>query len=179
MSTMDEDNDEDQRQLPANRYLVLASRPFQEWDAAEGYGVQKDPESGQITLIHPKRFSRVESLVHRFLGGPDVLRRPLDVYGSRLWELCDGRSSLAQIIEMMEAEFHEAIHPVSTRIQRLLERFVRLGFIRLLPPHSETLECISKSKDEAAGGDSDEKTRESDPDEDDLKETDIEGGREP
>jgi len=134
--------------LPPNRYLVLASRPCQAVDEEEGFEVEREEETGLVTLIHPKRFGRVERRVHRWLGGPRNLRRPLDVYGSRIWDLCDGERSLAQIIEVMESEFHEAIHPAASRIQMMLELMVRLGFVKLLPPDPEILRRLSKEAHE-------------------------------
>ena len=160
--------------LPSNRYLVLASRPCQDVEVAEGFAVERDERSGRVTLIHPKRFGRLEKGVHRWLGGPRTLRRPLDIYGSRLWDLCDGERSLAQIREVMESEFHEAIHPAASRIQRLLELMVRLGFVKLLPPDPETLERLSSSgqdQDEQVNGSSDVSRS---PMEDNIKSSDEE-----
>lgn len=137
--------------LPPNRYLVLASRPCHAVHETEGYDVERDDGTGLVTLIHPKRFSRLERLFHRWLGGPRILRRPLDVYGSRIWDLCDGERSLAQIIEVMEAEYHEAIHPADLRIQRMLELMVRMGFVKLLPPEPETLRRLTREAREQAG----------------------------
>jgi len=141
----DEEDGDEEDTLPSNRYLVLASRPCQELEKEAGYDVEKNPKTGLVTLTHPKRFGRTEKWVHRFLGGPKVLRRPLDVYGTRLWELCDGKHSLAKIIEMMEGEFHEAIHPASSRIQKLVEFYVRLGFVKLLPPDPGVLMELSSA----------------------------------
>lgn len=147
---------EDERQLPPNRLLVLASRPRQndELLKEEGFAVELDERTGLVTLVHPKRFSKTEAWFQRRLKGPEVLRRPLDIYGSRLYELCDGERTTAEVVEAMEEEFHEAIHPAASRVQKLLELFLRMGFVELLPPEEGLMEKLSKEMDEETQGQS-------------------------
>lgn len=93
--------------------------------------VKWERESDRVVLIYKKDFSKFERRLQKRLGGPDVIRRPLDEKGSRIWELCDGQHTLQDICDEMDALYHEDIEPVLDRVWKFLEILLKLNLIRL------------------------------------------------
>lgn len=93
------------------------------------YGpVEKDPfhrgvSGRKIMLRVPKQFGRMERVLARLLRAPKEVRRPLDSMNSLLWELADGSRTFADICEIMNATFHEAIAPVMHRTAAAISVF--------------------------------------------------------
>jgi len=86
---------------------------------------------GRVVVSYRKSFGPLESFLHRKLGGPRSISRPLDELGSRMWLLCDGRHSLAEIIGIMSAEYHEKIEPAHERVWAFMEILLNTGLLRL------------------------------------------------
>lgn len=95
------------------------------------YPVKWSHEGDRVVLTYPKDFTKFEHALHKRLGGPDVIRRPLDEKGSKIWERCDGRHTLQDICEEMDALFQEDIEPVLDRVWKFLELLLKLNLIRL------------------------------------------------
>ena len=88
-------------------------------------------ENGKVVLSYKKDFGKFEKALHKRLGGPDVIRRPLDEKGSRIWELCDGQHTLKDICDDMDAKYKEDIEPVLDRVWKYLELLIKLNLIHL------------------------------------------------
>ena len=88
-------------------------------------------ESGCIEIILDKNLSKIEEKVARILGAPTFVRRPMDKMNSALWMLMDGTRNVRTIIEEMDAQFDEAISPVSERVNNSIAQFVELGLVSL------------------------------------------------
>jgi hypothetical protein len=88
-------------------------------------------EGDRVVLTYPKDFNKFERTLHKRLGGPDVIRRPLDEKGSKIWELCDGRHTLQDICGEMDELFREEIEPVLDRVWKFLEILLKLNLIHL------------------------------------------------
>ncbi|MGA1821131.1 MAG: hypothetical protein ACMUIG_01230 [Thermoplasmatota archaeon] len=103
---------------------------------------------GLITLQYPKDFNRFERFLHRFLGGPADIKRPLDEVGTLLWEMSDGKHSLLEIYMEEQERFHERVEPVDKVVGGLLEIMLSLHLMTLdyRPP-----EEIKKKKSEKKG----------------------------
>ena len=86
---------------------------------------------GRIILEYPKNFNRFERFLHRFLGGPTVIKRPLDRVGTLLWEMSDGNHSLEEIYLEEQRRFHERVEPVEKVVGGLLEVMLKLGLMVL------------------------------------------------
>lgn len=93
--------------------------------------VKWEREGERIVLIYKKDFTKFEKSLHKRLGGPDHIRRPLDKHGSKIWELCDGKHTLKEICDEMDALFREDIEPVLDRVWKFLEILLKLNLIRL------------------------------------------------
>ncbi len=88
-------------------------------------------QDGLIVLEYPKDFNRFERFLHRFLGGPTTIKRPLDDVGSFLWEMSDGTHSLLEIYKAEQGRFHERVEPLDKIVGGLLEILLKLGLMRL------------------------------------------------
>lgn len=94
-------------------------------------------EDGKVVLIYPKNFTRFERFLHRHLGGPDNIRRPLDDKGTYIWKMCDGDHNVHEICKDIYKEFKEDIEPVVRRVWGFLETLLKLGLITLEKPETE------------------------------------------
>lgn len=89
-------------------------------------------EDGNVVLIYPKNLSRFELILHRYLGGPVVIRRPLDEMGTAIWDMCDGKHTIGEICENMERIFMEKIEPTVPRVLKFIDMLYKLNLIVLL-----------------------------------------------
>ena len=87
--------------------------------------------AGIVVITYRKQFRALERFLYRKLGGSQIINRPLDEMGSRIWLLCDGRRNLAEICSIMDDEFKERIEPVFKRVWGLIEILIRIGLMRL------------------------------------------------
>lgn len=81
-----------------------------------------------------KNFGRFERWLHKKIGGPEDINRPLDEPGSRIWLLMDGEHTVLEICRIMDQEFKEEISPVLKKVRLFLERLLILNLIILNPP---------------------------------------------
>ena len=88
-------------------------------------------KDGSIVLVYPKNFNRFERFLHRFLGGPVVIKRSLDDVGTLLWEMSDGKHSLEEIYLEQHRRFHEKVEPMEKVVGGLLEIMLKLGLMVL------------------------------------------------
>lgn len=110
--------------------------------------VDSEEEDGRIVLIYPKNFTRFERFLHRHLGGPDNIRRPLDPQGTFIWMMCDGDHSVHEICQASYAEFREDIEPVLKRVWGFLETLLTLNLISIDVPG-----VTNRESDETEEGD--------------------------
>jgi hypothetical protein len=92
--------------------------------------VKCEEEDDKIILIYPKDFSGVENWLHKRIGGPDVIKRPLDEVGSKIWRMCDGKHTVNDICSELDEIYHEDIEPVLDRVSKFLEILIRSNLIR-------------------------------------------------
>ncbi len=90
-----------------------------------------EESEGEVVLIYPKNFTRFEKFLHRHIGGPDDIRRPLDEKGTFIWNMCDGEHNVHEICQASYDEFHEDIEPVLRRVWGFLETLLRLNLISM------------------------------------------------
>ena len=93
--------------------------------------VKEERHGGRVTLVYPKNFTRFERWLHRYIGGPTEIRRPLDEMATTVWDLCDGDHTVAEIIEIMDMRYKEKIEPAGTRVTMFLENLLRTGLITM------------------------------------------------
>jgi len=87
-------------------------------------------ETGLISIIQPKFHNKffVKYLAPR-------LKKPffkvhLDEFGSKVWELSDGKTSIEQIGQILHQHFGEKVEPVYERLATFYRYLYRLKFIR-------------------------------------------------
>lgn len=83
-------------------------------------------EGGEISLSIPRRSDRLGRVIGRLFRVPDRKEILLDEVGSTVWEMCDGKHSIANIIAEMSNTYklnrREAEVSVTTYIKILAER---------------------------------------------------------
>lgn len=105
-------------------------------------------DKGMVTLMYLKNFGTFERWLHKKIGGPENIRRPLDEPGSRMWSLFDGDHNIAEICQIMDHEFKEEMAPVFQKVRHFLEQLLILNLIILEPSKEEG------EREEKDGGDS-------------------------
>ena len=88
-------------------------------------------EGDIIVITYPKNFGSIEKWFHNRIGGPELIKRPLDNYTTFIWELCDGKNSVMDIINKFDNEFGEEVAPATNRVQIFLEKLLELNLIEL------------------------------------------------
>ena len=86
---------------------------------------------GIVTICYPKEFGKIEKWIQKRIGGPDIVRRPLDKYTTLIWNLCDEKHTVKDIIHELDTKFGEEVAPADKRVQLFLEKLLELNLIRL------------------------------------------------
>ena len=87
---------------------------------------------GEIVVItYPKKFGKMEKWLQNRIGGPEDIRRPLDKFSSYIWEICDGKNTVADVVRKFDEKFGEEVAPASDRVQIFLETLLGLNLIEL------------------------------------------------
>ncbi|MDO8683047.1 MAG: PqqD family protein [Armatimonadota bacterium] len=83
-------------------------------------------DGGEILLKIPKRSDRLGKIIGRIFRIPDYKEILLDEVGAGVWEMCDGKKSIGQIIDetskMFKLNKRESEVSVTTYIKMLAER---------------------------------------------------------
>lgn len=119
------------KDLSPKMKMLLTSIPLRNED------VEWIEEDGKIVLVYPKNFTRFERFLHRHIGGPENIRRPLDEKGAFIWRMCDGNHNIHDICKKTYKKFKEDIEPVVKRVWGFLEMLLRLNLIILNAPEKE------------------------------------------
>ncbi len=93
--------------------------------------VKWEDDDGQVVLIYPKNFTKFEEWLHKKISGPDMIRRPLDEIGSKIWLMCDGKHDISSICTELDDQYHEDVEPVLDRVVKFLETLLSLNLVRL------------------------------------------------
>jgi hypothetical protein len=121
----------DLKDLSPKMRMLLSCKPVKNEE------VNCEEEDGKIVLIYPKNFTRFERFLHRHLGGPQSIRRPLDEKGTFIWRMCDGEHNVHEICLATYKEFKEDIEPVLRRVMGFLEVLLKLNLITFDVPEKE------------------------------------------
>lgn len=105
-------------------------------------------EGEKVVLIYPKNFTRFERFLYKRIGGPDVIRRPMDDMGTYIWKMCDGEHNVHEICRATYSEFKEDIEPVLTRVWGFLETLLKLNLITIEKPEKGKKGKDWENKDE-------------------------------
>lgn len=116
---------------------AFASRGDVEWDVDEG----------RVVLAIPKRYSRVERWLTRFLPGPEAVFVRLDDLGSAGWELADGARTVAEAAEAIRARFGERAEPARERAAVFYADLARRGLARLTDAPAEARDVRGFSRE--------------------------------
>jgi len=91
-----------------------------------------DRDDGRVTVLVPKFTGRLaRRLLVPLLAKPDI-RMHLDELGSGVWRGCDGRTTVAQLTEAMQARFGGDAAEVRTRVHLFLRQLAREGSISFI-----------------------------------------------
>ena len=108
--------------------MMLSAKPIR------NEAVEWEEEEGKVVLIYPKNFTRFEKFLHRHVGGPTDIRRPLDEKGTLIWNMCDGEHNVHEICKETYEEFREDIEPVLRRVWGFLQILHNLNLITFEVP---------------------------------------------
>jgi len=97
----------------------------------ENEDIKSVTENGKIVIIYPKKFGKIEKWVKDRIGGPELIRRPLDKYTTFIWKKCDGNNNIAEIISRFDIEFGEEVAPADIRVQKFIKQLLELNLITL------------------------------------------------
>ena len=84
-----------------------------------------------VVITYPKKFGKMEKWLQNRIGGPEEVRRPLDKFSSYIWEICDGKTTVAEVVRKFDEKFGEEVAPASDRVQIFLETLLGLNLIEL------------------------------------------------
>jgi hypothetical protein len=88
-------------------------------------------KNGIAVIIYRKDLTGFERWLQRRIGGPDMVRRPLDEKGTLIWELCDGRHNIKDICDVIDSRYREEIEPVLEYVHKVLVVLLERNLIRL------------------------------------------------
>ena len=109
------------------RKELLLKKPVRSTDENIEWGYENDI----VIITYPKDFGPIEKWFHDRIGGPKIIKRPLDKYTTLIWELCDGKNSVKDIIDVFDTKFGEEVAPAANRVQKFLEKLLELNLIIL------------------------------------------------
>lgn len=109
-----------------NLMLLKPLRSIESWSLAK--------DTGLVTIRQPKALSRIETRLARVVNAPRDIAHPLDVYGSAIWQVCDGKHTIEEIARLMEAQFHEQFEPAMPRTLRFVELLARRRLVLIEQP---------------------------------------------
>ena len=112
-----------------NREQILLSKPSKNTDIK----IECIYEEGLAVITYPKNFGRLEKWFHKRIGGPDIVRRPLDKYTTHIWNMCNGKQSVKDIINELDEKFGEEVAPADVRVQKFIKQLLELNLISLNP----------------------------------------------
>ena len=69
---------------------ILLRKPSKNPDSK----IKCENEDGIIVITYPKDFGTIEKWFHERIGGPDIVRRPLDKYTTHIWNMCNGKHAV-------------------------------------------------------------------------------------
>ena len=90
-------------------------------------------EDDKIVIIYPKKFGKIEKWFKIRIGGTEEIRRPLDKFTTFIWEQCNGKNNIAQIISKFDKKFGEEVAPADVRVQKFIKQLLELNLITLNP----------------------------------------------
>ena len=104
---------------------ILLRKPSKNTDSK----IKWEKENGIIVITYPKDFGTIEKWLHNRIGGPEIVRRPLDKYTTLIWELIDGENTVKDIVDRFDSEFGEEVAPAAKRVQKFFEKLLELNLI--------------------------------------------------
>ena len=110
-----------------NKEELLLRKPSKNTDSK----INWEHEDGIIVITYPKDFGTIEKWLHNRIGGPELVRRPLDKYTTIIWELIDGKNTVKDIVDKFDSKFGEEVAPAAKRVQKFFEKLLELNLIIL------------------------------------------------
>ena len=106
---------------------ILLKKPTKNPDS----NIDSKYDGDLVSITYPKDFGTIEKWFHDRIGGPEIIKRPLDKYTTLIWELCDGNNSVKDIVDKFDKQFGEEVAPAASRVQIFLEKLLELNLIIL------------------------------------------------
>lgn len=88
---------------------------------------ETDEQTSQIRILVPKFKGEFGKKACRFFHRSETFNLKLDDFGTAIWLVCDGKTTVETIGEHLKSQFGEQIEPLHPRLAR---------FLRMLEQHS-------------------------------------------
>lgn len=92
-----------------------------------------DPDNGGapevVVLMAPRRQDRVGRLLLRWIEAPSHHRVVLDELGSEVWQLCDGHTTVEEVIRILARRHRLERREMELSLLKYLQTLARRGFI--------------------------------------------------
>jgi hypothetical protein len=109
-----------EKELEGVNLLGLAPRRIAEWEESEG----------KVVVLRPKPRTRgIRGALDRFFHKMSAQRIRLDEVGSFAWMRFDGNRTVAEVAELLSAEYGEAVAPAEERLGHLVWLMRKEGFL--------------------------------------------------
>lgn len=106
--------------VPSVNLLDLKPVRNYKWERIEGE---------RVAVLVPKfGYPRLLRFISPRLA-ESTFRVKLDDFGSFVWHLCDGQTTVAEISEKLKARFGEAVEPVYERVGRFIQKLARDEYV--------------------------------------------------
>jgi coenzyme PQQ synthesis protein D (PqqD) len=116
------------------RQDVLAALPFRneliEWELRDPG--EEEREKAAVVVLHiPRRQDRWGRLLNRVFEGPSHKQVILDELGTDVWQLCDGETTVDQLIRALAKKHKLERREVEVSLTIYLQTLAKRGFIGL------------------------------------------------
>lgn len=93
--------------------------------------VKWSKRKGIAVITYPKRLTKFELWLRKFIGGPIMIQRTMDEKSTVIWELSDGRNSIKDICDVMDELYREEIEPVFEYVHKVLVVLLERNLLHL------------------------------------------------
>ncbi|RLF13904.1 MAG: hypothetical protein DRJ66_07015 [Thermoprotei archaeon] len=99
--------------------------------------VWKKYPSGDVAIMLKMKQTFWAKFISFFADLPETKKLVLDKMGSRIWEMCDGKHTVQDLIDMLVREYKLRRREAEVSLIEYLKRLIKRGLIVLLPPEEK------------------------------------------